>query len=260
MRIKLNKSQWEQIGRTAGWIESAKKKKKQCWKGYEMVGTKEKDGKTVPNCVPKKAQNSSGCQRCEVGIIYSEGGCNAMFGFDHANDPNFEYYEFCPHCGKKNPQPPKPYDPDEDTHLASSKRKINTAGGWGKFSEDLSDALEAQVSLGVRNGMDKNQIFEKINSDATLMQWINQEGGDNTDIMDCIIENMQMHEVVSGNSERIILIKALENYASDPNVMGFLSRIRESKYYRKPPLGRPSDEPSTKEIKRILQVKQAEAN
>jgi hypothetical protein len=24
-----------------------------CWKGYEMVGTKKKNGKTVPNCVPK---------------------------------------------------------------------------------------------------------------------------------------------------------------------------------------------------------------
>tara|TARA_B100001778_G_scaffold334404_1_gene345605 strand:+ start:2374 stop:2526 length:153 start_codon:yes stop_codon:yes gene_type:complete len=24
-----------------------------CWKGYEMVGTKKKDGKDVPNCVPK---------------------------------------------------------------------------------------------------------------------------------------------------------------------------------------------------------------
>jgi hypothetical protein len=24
-----------------------------CWKGYEAVGTKQKDGKTVPNCVPK---------------------------------------------------------------------------------------------------------------------------------------------------------------------------------------------------------------
>jgi hypothetical protein len=24
-----------------------------CWKGYEMVGTKTKDGKEVPNCVPK---------------------------------------------------------------------------------------------------------------------------------------------------------------------------------------------------------------
>ena len=25
-----------------------------CWKGYKPVGTKKKDGKTVPNCVPKK--------------------------------------------------------------------------------------------------------------------------------------------------------------------------------------------------------------
>lgn len=25
-----------------------------CWEDYEMVGTKEKDGKEVPNCVPKK--------------------------------------------------------------------------------------------------------------------------------------------------------------------------------------------------------------
>ena len=24
-----------------------------CWEGYEAVGTKKKDGKTVPNCVPK---------------------------------------------------------------------------------------------------------------------------------------------------------------------------------------------------------------
>ncbi len=25
-----------------------------CWKGYEQVGTKQKSGKTVPNCVPDK--------------------------------------------------------------------------------------------------------------------------------------------------------------------------------------------------------------
>ncbi len=28
--------------------------KKPCWKNYEMIGTKKKDGKEVPNCVPKK--------------------------------------------------------------------------------------------------------------------------------------------------------------------------------------------------------------
>jgi hypothetical protein len=30
-----------------------------CWKGYEMVGTKNKDGKEVPNCVPVKEDINS---------------------------------------------------------------------------------------------------------------------------------------------------------------------------------------------------------
>jgi hypothetical protein len=33
---------------------SNKKKPDPCWPGYEQVGTKTKNGKTVPNCVPKK--------------------------------------------------------------------------------------------------------------------------------------------------------------------------------------------------------------
>ena len=35
-----------------GKMESGKKDP--CWKGYEMVGKKMKNGKEVPNCVPKK--------------------------------------------------------------------------------------------------------------------------------------------------------------------------------------------------------------
>lgn len=36
-------------------MEKAKMKgKNPCWKGYKMVGSKKKKGKTVPNCVPSK--------------------------------------------------------------------------------------------------------------------------------------------------------------------------------------------------------------
>ena len=35
-----------------GKMESGEKDP--CWKGYEMVGKKKKNGKEVPNCVPKK--------------------------------------------------------------------------------------------------------------------------------------------------------------------------------------------------------------
>jgi len=32
------------------------KKKEPCWKNYEMIGTKKKNNKEVPNCVPKKLE------------------------------------------------------------------------------------------------------------------------------------------------------------------------------------------------------------
>jgi hypothetical protein len=32
------------------------KKENPCWKNYEMVGMKTKDGKKVPNCVPKTSK------------------------------------------------------------------------------------------------------------------------------------------------------------------------------------------------------------
>ncbi len=32
-------------------MAATKGKKESCWEGYEKKGTKEKNGKTVPNCV-----------------------------------------------------------------------------------------------------------------------------------------------------------------------------------------------------------------
>lgn len=35
-------------------VKSKTKMNRPCWKGYEMVGMKNKNGRKVPNCVPKK--------------------------------------------------------------------------------------------------------------------------------------------------------------------------------------------------------------
>ena len=35
-----------------------------CWKGYEMIGTKKKNGKEVPNCVPKEEVEEACCDDC----------------------------------------------------------------------------------------------------------------------------------------------------------------------------------------------------
>lgn len=51
MKYTMSKSEWERIGEEAGWTKTAKKR--QCWKGYKQVGMKKKNGKMVPNCVPK---------------------------------------------------------------------------------------------------------------------------------------------------------------------------------------------------------------
>ena len=36
-------------------MANKKDDKDPCWKNYEQVGMKKKEGKTVPNCVPKKS-------------------------------------------------------------------------------------------------------------------------------------------------------------------------------------------------------------
>lgn len=39
-------------------IMAKKKDNDPCWKNYEQVGMKTKEGKKVPNCVPKKSTKS----------------------------------------------------------------------------------------------------------------------------------------------------------------------------------------------------------
>ena len=48
-----------------------------CWKDYEMVGMKMKDGKEVPNCVPKNESSINEIeynfrQNCEIWNIFMQ--------------------------------------------------------------------------------------------------------------------------------------------------------------------------------------------
>jgi len=64
--IKMSKSEWQSIGKKAGWLKEAKKP---CWDGYEMVGTKEKDDKEVPNCVPKGKKKKKKKSDSELSLL-----------------------------------------------------------------------------------------------------------------------------------------------------------------------------------------------
>ena len=46
------------------------KKQGPCWEGYQYAGTKEQDGKTVPNCIPVKKE-SAGAGRISGGVGWS---------------------------------------------------------------------------------------------------------------------------------------------------------------------------------------------
>lgn len=48
----------KRTGRRPDWKERMDKDEDPCWDGYEMQGTKEQDGETVPNCVPKSVDDS----------------------------------------------------------------------------------------------------------------------------------------------------------------------------------------------------------
>ena len=39
-----------------------------CWKGYHPVGTKKKNGRTVPNCVPKANEAINPAQQAAIAI------------------------------------------------------------------------------------------------------------------------------------------------------------------------------------------------
>lgn len=41
------------------------KEKDPCWKNYEQVGMKQKEGKAVPNCVPKKKKSSGATKKAK---------------------------------------------------------------------------------------------------------------------------------------------------------------------------------------------------
>lgn len=51
-----------------------------CWNGYQQIGMKDKDGKEVPNCVPKESECDEGCEVEKEGVAKKyqnpEGGLN----------------------------------------------------------------------------------------------------------------------------------------------------------------------------------------
>ena len=88
-----------------------------CWKGYEMVGTKKKDGREVPNCVPVKEASDSNSTNQPGGYV----GDNADEDINNDDDVNYGLVE------------PEEYDvEDEDM--------VDFISFMRAYSKDLNEA------------------------------------------------------------------------------------------------------------------------
>jgi hypothetical protein len=59
-QMSLQDYDWDRLA-GLGFAEDAREElKKACWKGYEAIGVKKKNGRTVPNCVPVKKDAEHG--------------------------------------------------------------------------------------------------------------------------------------------------------------------------------------------------------
>lgn len=151
MRISLSKSQWEQIGKVAGWMEAPRDIDVICPKCHHNLG---KASKLV------QIMNNITCPKCRT-------------IFDN---------------------------PSSLTQIVAKKTRpsrMKVAGGWGRFSEDLCDQLEAQVMMGFRNNKSEQEIFQTIKSIPNIVQDMQIEDMSDEDLTDCIRENYRMQAILA---------------------------------------------------------------
>lgn len=92
MKIKLSKSQWEKIGKTAGWITEAKKKKKKYdpnpWAVCHTTVDKDKNPEKYERCVKKVKKQQASTELSVTPIIRKSRTITQEF-------------DVCPHCNKE---------------------------------------------------------------------------------------------------------------------------------------------------------------
>lgn len=111
---------------------SKMKGKDPCWKGYEMVGTKEKGGKTVPNCVPTNEEK-------EFKKEWSKTGKEASHR--ETGEKTYEYQELG-HDGK--PTGKREYRNAQGKSMGESVELAE--GKMGELHADLSDHLDKHIA------------------------------------------------------------------------------------------------------------------
>lgn len=93
MKIKLSKSQWEQIGKTAGWLSQEAKKKKKKWNPNPWA---------VCHTTVDKDKNPEKFERCVQDVKKKQAGTEPQVTpIIRKSRTITEEYDICPHCGNE---------------------------------------------------------------------------------------------------------------------------------------------------------------
>ena len=72
---------------------------------------------------------------------------------------------------------------------------MKLAGGWGRFSEDLCDVLQAQVMIGKKQEKNREEILLIIKNNPSIMRMVDTEEMTDDEIREYIIEQLIMLEM-----------------------------------------------------------------
>jgi hypothetical protein len=92
-----------------------------------------------------------------------------------------------------------------EEYLKGMTAKNITAGGWGRFSEDLSDILEGLVRVNKKTN--ERMIFQIIKRqlihDRPLAEMVSEEGMTDEDLQDLIRENMRAISLFGSEEQKV---------------------------------------------------------
>jgi hypothetical protein len=107
--------------------------KKACWDGYTAVGTKQKGGRTVPNCVPEEVELEEGITSVYHKIMSKRAESKADHAFDMGDEKEFAKHvdkaEY--HRVKAGGKPTKiNTDPDKKSLTYREETELDETAAW----------------------------------------------------------------------------------------------------------------------------------
>jgi hypothetical protein len=85
--MKTFKRYLDEVKKPTGDLKDA------CWTGYTAVGTKKKNGRTVPNCVPEEVMSAAPTNAIGTGNIAGSGGAGGEPGVSKKRNPVMSFFK-----------------------------------------------------------------------------------------------------------------------------------------------------------------------